>query len=61
MKILCRVVCRRGDTKRLEDLVINASSVGDRASVEEEVFIPGHCSILEGDGGRVYRTVPAVC
>ncbi len=57
VKMLCRVVCRGVDIKRLEDLVLNASSVGGRAPVEEEVVIPGHCGILEGYGGRVNRTV----
>ncbi len=61
VKMLCRVVCRGGDIKRLEDLVLNASSVSGRASVEEEVVIPGHCGILKGDGGRVDHTVPEVC
>ena len=49
VKMLCRVVCREGDIKCLEDLVLNASSVCVRASVEEEVVMPGHCSILEGN------------
>jgi hypothetical protein len=60
MKMLCRVVCRGGDIKCLEDLVLNASSVSGRVSVEKEVIIPGHCGILEGVGGRVNRTVPEV-
>ncbi len=53
-------MCRRGDIKCLEDLVPNASSVGGRASVEEEVILPGHFDILKGDGGRVDHTVPEV-
>ncbi len=61
VKMLCRVVCRGGDIKGLEDLVLNASSVSGRASVEEEVVISGHCGILKGDRGRVNRTVPEVC
>ncbi len=64
VKMICRVVCRGGDIKRLEDLVnlvLDASSVSGRASVEEEVVKPGHCGILEGDGGRVDCTVPEVC
>ncbi len=59
--MLCGVVCRRGDIKRLEDPVLNASSVCGRASVEEEVTIPGHCSILKGDGGGINHIVPEVC
>ena len=40
VKMLCIVVCRRGDIKRLEDPVLNASSVcGRRVSMEEEVNI----------------------
>ncbi len=58
--MLCRVVCRRGDIKHLEDPVLNTRSVCGRASVEEEVTIPGHCGILEGDGGGINRTVPEV-
>jgi hypothetical protein len=50
-------MCRRGDIKRLEDPVLNTSSVCGRASVEEEVIIPGHCSILKGDGGGINCTV----
>jgi hypothetical protein len=60
VKMLCRVVCRGGDIKHLEDLVLSASSVSGRASVEEEVVIPEHCGTLEGDGGRVNCTVPEV-
>ncbi len=60
VKMLCRVVCRGGDIKHLEDLVLNASSVGGRATMEEEEVIPGHCGILKDDGGRVNRTVPEV-
>ena len=56
---LCRV-CRRGDIKRLEDSVLNAGSVCGRASVEEEVTIPGHGGILKGDGGQIDRTLPEV-
>jgi hypothetical protein len=59
--MLCRVVCRRGDIKRLEHPVLNTSSVCGRASVEEEVTIPGHCGILKGDGGGINCTVPEVC
>jgi hypothetical protein len=58
VKMLCRVVCRRGDVKRLEVPVLNTSSVCGRASVEEEVTIPGHCSILICDLGRINHTVP---
>ncbi len=40
VKMLCIVVCRRGDIKRLEDPILNASSVcGRRVSMEEEVNI----------------------
>jgi len=56
---LCRV-CRRGDIKRLEDSVGNASSVCGRVSVEEGVTIPGHNGILKGDGGWINRTLPEV-
>ncbi len=45
----------------MEDPVLNTSSVCGRASVEEEVTIPGHCSILKGDGGGINCTVPEVC
>ncbi len=37
--LLCRVVCRRGDIKHLEDLVLSASSAGGRVSVEEEILL----------------------
>ena len=56
---LCRM-CRRGDIKRLEDFVFDAGSVCGRASVKEEVTIPGHDGILKGDGGRIDRTLPDV-
>jgi len=56
---LCRV-CRRGDIKRLEDSVLNAGSVCGRTSVEEEITIPGHDSILKGDGGQIDHTLPEV-
>ena len=40
VKMLCIVVCRRGNIKRLEDPVLNAISVcGRRVSMEEEVNI----------------------
>ena len=56
---LCRV-CRRGDFKHLEDSVLNAGSVCGRASVKGEVTIPGHGSILKGDGGRIDRNYQTV-
>jgi hypothetical protein len=46
------VVCGRGDTKRPEDPVFNSGSVCSRASVEEEITIPGHYGILKGEGDR---------
>jgi hypothetical protein len=61
MKMLCRVVCKRGDVKCLEDPVLNISSVCGRACMEDEVTIPGHCGILKGDGGGINRTVLEVC
>ncbi len=48
-------------SNNLEDPVLNTSSVCGRASVEEEVTIPGHCGILKVDGGGINRTVPQVC
>jgi len=52
------MVCRRGDIKRLEDPILDASGVCGRASMEEEVTISGHDGILKGDGGRIDHTLP---
>jgi hypothetical protein len=56
-EVLCGVVCGMGDVKLLEDSICNAGNVCSRASVEEEVAIPGHYSILKVDGGRINRIV----
>ena len=60
VKVLCGVVCGMGDVKCLEDSIHNAGNVCGRASVEEEVTIPGHYGILKDDGGRINRIVPEV-
>jgi hypothetical protein len=59
-RCLCVVVCGRGDTKRPEDPVLNSNSVRSRASVEEEITIPGHYGILKGDGGLINCILPEV-
>jgi hypothetical protein len=46
-----------GDVKCLKYSVCNASNVCGRASVEEEIAIPGHYGILKVDGGWINRVV----
>ena len=46
-----------GDVKCLKDSVRNAGNVCGRASVEEEIAIPGHYSILKVDGGWINHVV----
>jgi hypothetical protein len=46
-----------GDGKRLKDSIRNADNVCGRASVEEEVAIPGHYGILKVDKGWINPVV----
>ncbi len=39
----------KGDTECQEDLVLYASSICGKVTVEEEVAVPEHCGILKGD------------
>jgi hypothetical protein len=50
-----------GDIKCLEDSIRTAGNVCGRASVEEEVAISGHYSILKVDGGQINHIVLKVC
>jgi hypothetical protein len=61
VRVLCGVVCGTGDVKYLEDSIHNTSNVCGRASVEEEVIIPGHYGILKGDGELINRIMLEVC
>jgi hypothetical protein len=49
------------DVKCLGDSICNAGNVCGRASVEEEITIPGHYGILKVDGGRINHIVLKVC